>query len=114
MNQAGKRRSVRAISSQSPLGGGLDDEEKTISIEVVREKLKANQFRNIDEFSNEMQTLFSSWLEANGKQHKYNKTFQSIVDRFTKQIKRAKQRVEDAQSKQEARYMAKKSSGVSA
>ena len=75
----------------------------------MREKLKANQFKNIDEFSDEMQTLFSAWLQANTKHHKYYKTYQSIVDRFTKQIKRAKQRVEDAQSKQEARYLAKKS-----
>lgn len=94
-NQANKRRSAR-VTSRSPYAGGIEDEEKTISIEIVREKLKANQFRNIDEFNDEMQTMFSTWLEANGKHHKYFKTFQSIVERFTKQINRAKQRVKDA------------------
>ena len=75
----------------SPPGrGGTDDEESCISIEIVREKLKSNHFKDIAEFDDEMQTLFQAWIHANSKQHKYYKTYQSIVDRFTKQIKRAK------------------------
>ena len=47
----------------SPQGrGGTDDEEKCISIEIVREKLKSNHFKDIAEFDDEMQMLFQAWI----------------------------------------------------
>ena len=53
--KTGKRRAnINNINSQIESEGGADDEEKTISIELVREKLKANQFKDIDEFCDEM------------------------------------------------------------
>ena len=89
--KTGKRRAkINNINSQIESENGADDEEQTISIELVREKLKANQFKDIDEFCEEMQKLFSAWQLANGKNHKYFKTFQLIVERFTKQMNRAK------------------------
>ena len=50
--KTGKRRAN--INTQIEDGSGADDEERTISIELVREKLKANQFKDIDEFCEEM------------------------------------------------------------
>ena len=53
--KTGKRRAnINNINSQIESEIGADDEEQTISIELVREKLKANQFKDIDEFCDEM------------------------------------------------------------
>ena len=59
-NTNSKRRSGRAVPPQAR--GGADDEERCISIEIVREKLKGNSFKNIEEFDDEMQTLFQTWF----------------------------------------------------
>ena len=67
---AGARRRL-----QSPQAASADDSANYINIEIVREKLKGNQFRSMDDFSSEMQTLFSVWLAVNGIRHKYYKTF---------------------------------------
>ena len=66
------------------------NEPKLISIEIIREKLKNWTYKSIEEFDADMKLMFSSWLKMNSKEHKYYKTYQAIVDRFNKQIKRAK------------------------
>ena len=55
-----------------------------ISIEIIRERLKTYRYKSLNEFDDDMQLMFNSWRKHNSKDHKYYRTFNSLVDRFTK------------------------------
>ena len=81
----GASRTGRRYNKISPKFQHLDGTgPKLISIEIIRERLKTCRYKSINEFDDDMQLMFSSWRKINSKDHKYFRTFTSLVDRFTK------------------------------
>jgi hypothetical protein len=70
-------------------------------IDAVKEKLKHRSYATMADFVKDMNDMFDSWVDENGTTHKYYPTFCAIRDRFTRQMAKAQQKLDEAKNKSE-------------